>query len=97
MICANLEIMHDEQRLDRLRVCGGLSQIKGLCQRLANLSGLPVERVTASEATARGIAWLAAGRPHDWSHIDLEMFVPANAPGLSQRYALFNDTLQQKL
>jgi glycerol kinase len=90
MICINLEIMQSEQTLSRLRVCGGLSQLDGLCQRLADLSAVPAERLRLSEATARGIAWLAAGKPDAWSRADVETFKPGNNPSLSKRYAKFS-------
>ena len=90
MVCINLEIMRSEQTLNRLRVCGGLSQLDGLCQRLADLSTLPVERLNLSEATSRGIAWLAAGRPGDWSNVEVETFGPASNTGLNERYSIFS-------
>ena len=89
MICINLEIMQTEQALSRLRVCGGLSQLDGLCQRLSDLSDLPVERLHLPEATARGIAWLAAGKPDGWSRVEPEIFKPENNAKLYQRYTKF--------
>lgn len=97
MVCSNLEIMQSEQRLTRLRVCGGLSQLDGLCQRLANLSALPVERMVLPEATAKGIAWLAADKPEHWSHVNLETFEPVSNAALSERYALFKAVLSRLL
>ena len=90
MICINLEIMQSEQILSRLRVCGGLSQLDGLCQRLADLSALPVERLNLPEATARGIAWLSAGKPDDWSRAEAGIFKPGNNAKLYKRYAKFS-------
>jgi glycerol kinase len=93
MVCINLKIMQSEQALSRLRVCGGLSQLDGLCQRLADMSALPVERITLPEATARGIAWLAAGKPDGWSSVETEVFKPAKNAALSERYAMFSAAL----
>ena len=97
MICINLEIMQSGQTLSRLRVCGGLSQLDGLCQRLADLSALPVERLNLPEATARGIAWLAAGKPDDWSRADVEIFKPGNNAKLYKRYAKFSAIMNNML
>jgi glycerol kinase len=97
MVCSNLEIMQSEKVLNRLRVCGGLSQLDGMCQRLANLSALPVERMMLPEATSRGIAWLAANKPEDWSNVKVETFDPVNNAALSERYALFKTVLQRLL
>jgi glycerol kinase len=93
MVCINLEIMQREQTLSSLRVSGGLSQLDGLCQRLADLSALHIERMKLPEATARGVAWLAAGKPDGWSNVELEVFKPATSPALAKRYAMFRATL----
>jgi glycerol kinase len=42
----------------RIIVSGGLARLNGLCQRLADRTGLPVDRPVATEATAQGLAWL---------------------------------------
>jgi glycerol kinase len=71
----------------RIRVSGGVSQIDGLCRRLAALSGLPLHRREDAEATARGIGYLAAGRPASWNqHDEEEVFAPGEHAGLSDRY-----------
>ena len=93
MVCINLEIMQCEQTLSRLRVSGGLSQLDGLCQRLADLSGLRIERMKLPEATARGVAWLAAGKPDGWSNVEFDVFKPASMPALTKRYAMFRAAL----
>ena len=90
MLHANLEIMQRQQAIARLQVSGGLSQLDGLCQRLANLTGLAVERSTLTGATARGIAWLAAGRPGEWQETGRpQHFLPDADPGLHRRYRHF--------
>ena len=71
----------------RVRVSGGLSRIDGLCRRLASLAGVPVHRRDDPEASARGIAFLAAGRPAGWTHdVHEDVFSPGADPGLSSRY-----------
>ncbi|MGP1678608.1 MAG: FGGY family carbohydrate kinase [Burkholderiales bacterium] len=71
----------------RIRVSGGVSQIDGLCRRLAALSGLPVHRREDLEATARGIGYLAAGRPASWNHAAVEqVFAPDEDAGIRARY-----------
>jgi len=44
---------------DTLYLSGGLSQLDTLCQKLADLSQITVQRFNTTEATARGCAWLA--------------------------------------
>ena len=45
---------------------GGLARLDGICQRLAEMSGVPVYRPAECEATARGTAFLLAGRRQHW-------------------------------
>jgi len=76
--------------LDRIQVSGGLASVEGLCQRLADLTGLPVERPDQSEATAQGAAWLALGCPDTWFPPGrVAHFQPSPNPALQQRYARF--------
>lgn len=71
----------------RIRASGGVSQINGLCRRLAALSGLPVHRREDLEATARGIGYLAAGRPASWNQAaEEQVFAPIEDAGLHARY-----------
>ena len=71
----------------RIRVSGGVSRFDGLCRRLAAVSGLPVHRREDAEATARGIAYLAAGRPRAWNNSAPEdVFQPLEDAGLNRRY-----------
>lgn len=103
MIQANLEIMMAEAPLRKLRVSGGLSKLDGLCQKLSDLSGLAVERPDVTEATARGVAWLAAGRPQRWhsgergSHAVSLTFSPRADAGLRDRYRLFIAAIKRLL
>jgi glycerol kinase len=71
----------------RMRVSGGVSRLDGLCRRLSALSGLPVHRREDPEASARGIAYLAAGRPAGWNTAPREeVFAPARDEALRERY-----------
>lgn len=98
MLGANLELIQAESPLKRLRVSGGLSRSDGLCQKLANLSQLTVERTDNTEATARGVAWLAAGQPENWeSARATKIFKPMADNNLEQRYAHYMGILAQKL
>jgi glycerol kinase len=62
LLLANLRRMQGSGlSFERLQVSGGLAQLDGLCQRLADLSRLPVDRPELHEATAQGLARLAGG------------------------------------
>ena len=80
----------------RMRVSGGVSRLDGLCRRLASVSGLPVLRRDDPEASARGIAFLAAGRPADWNSAGHEdRFEPAASPALAARYRRWRELMKQ--
>lgn len=72
---------------DRLLITGGLAAMDGLCQRLADLSGMQVERPQARQATARGLAYLVAGQPPHWQpQSSVTDFRPAQNPALRKRF-----------
>lgn len=88
LLCVNLERLGCSAPLRRVRISGGLARNDYLCRGLAALSGLPVERPAAIEATARGVAYLAAGKPASWHNVPIEhTFMPAESATLASRYA----------
>ncbi len=84
-------------RIERLRISGGLSRLHGFSQRLADLTSLPVERPLETEATARGIAWLASGEPAGWETGDITHFVPTPNDALIRRYTVSRDELGKRV
>jgi glycerol kinase len=97
LLQTNIDLMQlQNPGVDKIRISGGLSNLDGLCQKLANLSGLDVERPVQTEATARGIAWQAAGCPTDWdSTAPGKSFIPQTDTELGKRYSRFTKKLQQ--
>ena len=95
----NIVLMQQESPLMTLKVSGGLSQLDGLCQKLANLTQLPVSRLDNPEATARGIAWLAADRPVSWEtqHDSSEVFSPQCDKFLNERYKAFHSWIAKRM
>lgn len=76
---------------------GGLASFDGLCQRVADLSGLPVIRPQLIEATAQGTAFLLAGEPTHWN-VDQEApqeFLPQENERLSHRYSRWLDEMER--
>jgi glycerol kinase len=97
LLCANLERLQRSAALRRIRISGGLARNDYLCRCLASLSGLPVERPAAVEATARGVAYLAAGKPASWHSVPIERrFMPCDAPPLASRYARWRDEMASR-
>ena len=97
LLQANIDLMQlHNPGVDKIRTSGGLSNLDGLCQKLANLSGLHVERPVQTEATARGIAWQAAGCQGDWDNVAPgKTFTPQTDTALAQRYSRFSEKLKQ--
>ncbi|HID51433.1 MAG TPA: hypothetical protein EYP41_05275 [Anaerolineae bacterium] len=95
LLQANLDEMRAAGvTISRLRVSGGLAQSGQLCQRLADLSGCVVYRPQETEATARGAAWLAAGRPSHWPELQPgQQFDPRSNKALMDRYWRFRELM----
>ena len=88
LLLENLDRMRDAGTdLRRLRVTGGLAQLDGLCQRLADLSALPVQRPMLYEATALGVARLLGGAAQA---------VPARSTRFEPKYAPTLDARRQR-
>jgi glycerol kinase len=95
MLQANLETMGEAGlTVSRVQISGGLARFDGLCQRLASLAQLPVYRPAETEATCRGIAWLAAGSPSRWPKPGRgRVFKPQPNLALDNRYRKFRQIL----
>ncbi len=71
----------------QIQITGGLAQLDGLCQRIADLSGLAVYRPLQCEATGRGTAYLLAGGPAHWPEDEPgNWFMPGDNPALQRAY-----------
>lgn len=97
LLAENLALMREDGPLRRLIATGGLSNYDGLCQRLADVSGLPLTRPAVAEATARGVAYLAAGRPAAWEPSDGKLLEPATNPDLDTRYQRWRTAMNRAL
>lgn len=99
LITRNLEEMEISlPAATELRVSGGLANLDGLCQRLADLSGKTIIRPATTEATARGLAFLVANRPTCWHVAEHEArFIPEKNPALQQRYQRWQALLRQEV
>jgi glycerol kinase len=94
LLCVNLRALAGSAPLERIRVSGGLARSDYLCRCLAAASGLPVERHALAEATARGVAFLAAGEPSGWTPPPLERrFDPAGDAAVAARHARWREAM----
>jgi len=83
----NLSLMHRYLPVPRqLLLSGGLAALDGLCQRLADLSGIDVVRSAETEGTAKGLAYLLADMPKEWPTAIDRHFAANENKVLQQRY-----------
>lgn len=68
LVKVNIDLMLAySQPIKEVKLTGGLSNSDCLCQKLANLLQLTVNRAPQTEATAMGLAFLTASSPKVWS------------------------------
>jgi glycerol kinase len=78
-------------------ISGGLSRSDRFCQVLSDLGRLPVHRPGQCEASARGTAFLLAGRPASWAPLPERRFEPQPNPALLARYRRWSDCMASAL
>jgi len=92
LTCVNIERMGPSTRI---LASGGLAASDYLCDCIATLSGIPVDRTSLQESTATGLAYLIAGEPTDWQpEAKLGRFAPNEDPALRQRFDLWLAQMQ---
>ncbi|HEY8540212.1 MAG TPA: FGGY family carbohydrate kinase [Steroidobacteraceae bacterium] len=85
LICENIARIRDGAT--RILASGGLAASDYLCECIASLSGITLERTSLQEATATGLAYLVAGAPAEWQpQAELERFEPMPHPPLHERF-----------
>lgn len=107
LLQTNLQLMQAYGfRPQRLVVSGGLSQLDNFCQKLADLSRIPVWRPDQVEASACGAAFLLAlhSRPKElgklnWKTLGGAAFAPSETGHevLNQRFHNWREALQTRL
>ncbi len=93
LINHNIQLMLQSKSITELQLSGGLSRVDQICQKLANLTNLKVNRIDDSESTIKGIAWIAAGQPKTWLTSQNDAFLPQDESGLNSRFKLFIELL----
>jgi glycerol kinase len=87
LICANVSCMRASGTFRRVIASGGLSASNYLCECVAALTQLPVDRLMLREATATGLAYLVFGMPASWqSSAEAERFEPRAIVNLTERF-----------
>ncbi|MDH5570242.1 MAG: FGGY family carbohydrate kinase [Gammaproteobacteria bacterium] len=97
LLSINLEQMRQlSSPPEQIQISGGLAQLNGLCQRIADISHLPVYRPLEAEATARGMAYLLADCPQHWIENEPgEWFHPEDNQPLIIRYRQWQEQMDK--
>jgi len=90
----NIELLSDTET-QTIYISGGFSRLSGLCQKLADLSGLEVKRFNNTEASATGAAWLLSSTEKWQSQTSFTCFNPKKNNLLTNRYQQFTQHLLQ--
>ncbi|MBE8717300.1 FGGY family carbohydrate kinase [Cellvibrio polysaccharolyticus] len=97
-LLVNLLLIRQQWDVRVIYISGGLSHADGLCQRLANLSGLAVVRHENADATLQGMAYVTAGQPDAWQFSGAStQFLPAADDALHARFSQWQSAMQQWL
>lgn len=108
LLQSNLIVMQSHGfQLERLVISGGLSQRACFCQKLADLTNIPVWRPSEVEASARGAAYLLTkeycakqgASSVVWDKLSGIEFMPGSAEqdSLNQRFVHWRRVLQERL
>ena len=98
LVAVNIQLLQRSSPLQKIVITGGLASCDYLCQALAEVCGLPVERPALREATARGTAYLAAGASVEWQAVPVErVFTASGNPAFTQRMQLWRAALEARL
>ena len=99
LVWINLQLLQQQyKQLSKLVVTGGVANSDGLCQKLANLVEIPVYRPLQAEATALGVAFLAADMPVTWKEQQKGSWFTAQSElKLKDRFGRWNDAMQKEL
>lgn len=97
LVATQVAAMQRVAPLQRIVVSGGLAACDYLCEVIAEASGLPVERPQLHEASARGIAFLAAGQPQEWQRVPIEKsFEPTESAVVIERFEHWREAMAQR-
>lgn len=97
LVATNVAVMQRAAPLQRIVISGGLAACDYLCEVMAEATGLTVDRPELHEASARGIAFLAAGQPQDWQNVSIEKsFRPAGCSAIHDRYERWRAAMAER-
>jgi glycerol kinase len=98
LIMANVdEFRRHGLPLQRLLLGGGVSTHSRFCQMLATLASMPVWRSRDADTSARGLAYLVAGKPPAWLPAACDRFEPQKDAELLGRHDAWRRAMARAL
>jgi glycerol kinase len=86
-IAVNVQLMNQLEPTRKIYISGGLSNAEAVCQKIADLTQIPVIRSDNADATLQGIANMAGGLKASWAPINKDdIFHPQKNALLLHRY-----------
>lgn len=93
-ITVNVQLMNQLGSAQKIYISGGISKADGVCQKLADLLGIPVYRSENTDATLQGIVYMAAGFPKEWNEaLSEDVFQPQPNSSLLKAFGLWHNAL----
>jgi glycerol kinase len=97
-IVTNIELMKKYDEIRCIRISGGFSKSNGICQKLADISGLDVCRSENADATLQGAAFMATGLSSAWQPgFQQEIFLPNANADLKNRFIAWQGAMHKWL
>lgn len=97
-ISVNVALMNKITVAQKIYISGGFSNADLLCQKIADLTQVPVYRNENADATLQGIACMTAGVPDTWRAASQEdIFAPTENPHLQHRFLIWSDAVTKWL
>jgi len=85
LIYSNVKTMLEQKPIiEKISISGGVAKSNALCQKLADLSGLIIERDEQSEATAKGVQYLMKG--NTTNNRGVSLFHPERGRCIDERF-----------
>jgi len=96
LIAENIKcIQRVSERVNQIRLAGGITASHCFCQKLANLLKCNVVLAQEKEATAKGVFFLLSGKKPNEDKVHSAMFHPNNDPMLIDRNTLWADLMKK--
>jgi glycerol kinase len=97
-IAVNVKLMNQENSAQKIYISGGLSNADGICQKIADITQLPVYRSENADATLQGIACMAIGIPAEWTSSNFaKLFHSRSDEHLQKRFMRWQKAMSEWL